>query len=207
MLKVGITGGIGSGKTLICKIFELMGIPVYYADDRAKYLMVNRAEIVTSIKKLFGAEAYLPDGSLDRGFIAQQVFGNSGKLQQLNEIVHPAVWADGQQWHAKQLQKAHPYSLKEAALIFESGGDEHLDKVITVFAPPEVRINRVMIRDGITAQQVKERISKQWPDEKKVALADFVIFNDGSKFLIPQILKIHRALVNKVEEQQTPHQR
>lgn len=191
MLKVGITGGIGSGKTTVCRIFETLGIPVYYADDRAKWLMIHSAEVKEKIIRLFGEEAY-KNGSLNREFIAGIVFKAPEKLQQLNQIVHPAVKKDGQEWHLSQ--KGVPYTLKEAALIFESGSFKDLDKVITVFAPKEVRIQRILARDQTTREAVEARMDNQMPEEEKIARADFVIYNDGQHSLIKQVYAIHEQL-------------
>ena len=170
-LKVGITGGIGSGKSTVCKIFETMGIPVYYADDQAKKLMTNSTELVDSIKNLLGTNAYLPNGTLNRPFIAKQVFNDQEMLSELNSLVHPAVWRDGEQWHQKQQS---PYTIKEAALLFESGGNQFLDAIITVTAPEEIRIQRVMSRDQMSQEQVQARMNKQWPESKKAAMSDYV---------------------------------
>ncbi len=190
MLKVGITGGIGSGKTTVCKIFESLGIPVYYADDRAKLLMVENTEIVEGVKSLFGADAYFPDGSLNRKKIAAAAFQNKDLLAKLNKIVHPAVFQDSITWlnaHAEA-----PYTLKEAAILFESGSFRLMDKNITVFAPEWDRIGRVMKRDGTAFDEVLSRISKQMPDHEKIKLADFLIYNDGSKSLIKQVINLHQ---------------
>ncbi len=192
-LKVGITGGIGSGKTTVCKIFETLGIPVYYADDRAKALMVEDEKLITNIKNLFGEEAYLPDGELNRKHIADIAFHNPLKLKELNAVVHPAVLEDGNRWHAEQ--KDAPYTLKEAALIFESDSYQHLDKIITVFAPQNVRLERVLLRGGnLTKEDIEARMSKQLPEEEKMKRANFIIYNDGEQALIPQVMKIHRLL-------------
>lgn len=195
-LKIGITGGIGSGKTTVCRIFETLGIPVYYADDRAKALMVENKDLIKNIKNLFGEEAYLPDGALNRAFIANIAFHNPLKLNELNALVHPAVWKDGEDWHNTQTDA--PYTLKEAALLFESGGNRFLDKIITVVAPIETRIERVILRgDGtMTRSDVEARIAKQLPDEEKIKQSDFVIWNDGTQLLMPQVLAIHRSIKN-----------
>lgn len=193
MLKVGITGGIGSGKTTICKIFESLNIPIYYADDRAKNLMVNDRKLVEGIKDLFGENAYLENGSLNRERIGSIVFSDKEMLAKLNALVHPAVRLDGENWFQEQAGK--PYALKEAALHFESGGYKLMDKMITVFAPEVMRIERVMQRDNTTAEAVKARIDKQLPDSNKVELADFVIYNDGTQSLIKQVMNVHQALV------------
>lgn len=194
MLKVGITGGIGSGKTTVCKIFESLNIPIYYADDRAKSLMVNDMKLVKDIKQLLGENAYLKNGSLNREYISAIVFSDKTMLEKLNQLVHPAVRLDGENWFKSQVDK--PYALKEAALHFESGGYQLMDKMITVFASEAIRIERVMKRDKTTAEAVKARIDKQLPDSEKIRLADFVIYNDGTQSLIKQVVKVHQVLVD-----------
>ncbi len=191
--KIGITGGIGSGKTTVCQIFETLGIPVYYADERAKWLMVNDSTLVEGIKNLFGGAAYTENGELNRAYISQIVFSDSQKLQQLNALVHPAVLRDGEAWHAAQ--KEVPYTLKEAALIYESGSYKELNKVIVVTAPIEVRIKRVMQRDGVTQDAVEARLQQQMPEEEKIERADFIVNNDGNWTLVPQVLAIHKQLL------------
>lgn len=191
-LKVGITGGIGSGKTTVCKIFETLGIPVYYADERAKWLMVNDPDLIKDIKVLFGEAAYNSEDHLNRKYISDIVFNNPEKLNQLNSLVHPAVAKDGSAWN--QAQVGVPYTLREAALIYEAGINKHLDYVIVVTAPLELRIQRVMQRDQIPREAVEARIDKQMPEEEKVRLGDFVIVNDGEQALIPQVLAIHQKL-------------
>ncbi|MDX1667272.1 MAG: dephospho-CoA kinase, partial [Saprospiraceae bacterium] len=166
MLKVGITGGIGSGKTTVSRIFESIGIPVYYADDRAKWLMKNDAQIVRKIKKAFGEEAYTSEGELNRTFLADRVFGDEEQLRRLNRIVHPAVRRDADHWHLNQ--SGVPYTLKEAALLFESGSYRYLDRIISVTAPRALRIKRVMKRDGVSRGKVLARIEHQIPEAEKV---------------------------------------
>lgn len=192
MLLVGITGGIGSGKTTVCKIFEVLGIPVYYADDRAKYLMHSNTALVNSLKETFGEEIYR-NNQLDRAVLAAKVFNNKGELERLNSLVHPAVAQDALDWQMEHLDA--PYTLKEAALLFEAGSYKALNKVIVVTAPLQLRIDRVTARDQVTAEQVMARINSQWPEEEKVSLADFVIHNDGQQELIPQVLAIHEQLM------------
>ncbi len=193
MLKIGITGGIGSGKTTVCRIFEYaFNIPVYYADDRAKWLMTEQTTVKSQIIDLLGSAAYQADGQLDRQYIAGQVFSNQQKLTALNNIVHPAVKADGLNWFEQQVT---PYALKEAALLYESGSHQQLDKIIVVTAPESLRIERVMQRDGVNAEAVQARIAKQMPETEKVALADFVINNDGQQFLSHQVRAIHQQLL------------
>lgn len=197
MLRIGITGGIGSGKTTVCKIFETLEIPVYYADDRAKWLMVNSPTLQNGIRQLFGKKAYGEDGSLNRAHISSIAFKDTAKLQKLNALVHPAVFVDGENWQQEQLALGVPYTIKEAALIYESGSHQTLDKVIVVTAPEELRIDRVMKRDGLAAEAIKDRIARQMPEEEKVARADYVIHNDGEQSLIKQVLAIHHQLIDQ----------
>ena len=192
MLHIGITGGIGSGKTTVCKIFEVLGIPVYYADIRAKWLMENNSELCNRIKDLLGQEAYTHEGRLNRSWIASRVLANPELLEGLNGLVHPAVALDGLQWQEEQ--KDVPYTLKEAALLFESGSYRFLDKIIVVTAPVEVRIARVMARDKASRETVLGWIAKQMDEAEKAAQADFVIQNDGKHLLIPQVMTVHHTL-------------
>ncbi|MEM6966584.1 MAG: dephospho-CoA kinase [Bacteroidota bacterium] len=195
MMKIGITGGIGSGKTTVCKIFESLGIPVYYADDRAKKLMIENAELVQKIKNLLGDDAYFQDGTLNRPYIASIVFQDKEKLEQLNGLVHPAVRKDGIQWH--DAQSLVPYTLKEAALLVESGNHQLLDTLISVWAPKEVRIQRVLNRDGALRAEIEARMDKQLPEYEKLKIADFVIINDGNRALVKQVVKLHRHFVSR----------
>lgn len=190
---IGVTGGIGSGKTTVCKIFEVLGATTYYADDRARWLMENDSELVLQIKNLFGERAFSNE-KLDRKFIASQVFNNESQLKKLNGLVHPAVAKDVAQWAIRN-QNAN-LLLKEAALLFETGSYKNLKKNILVTAPEEVRIERVTTRDSHrSAQDVKDIIRKQMDDREKISLADFVIENDGKKSLIMQVMKIYESLV------------
>ncbi len=192
MLKVGITGGIGAGKTTVCRLFELLNVPVYYADDRAKALMTDDQELVAQIKILLGNQAYFEDGSLNRKHIASIVFKDKGKLALLNALVHPAVAKDSQIWFSQL--KNTPFALKEAALLFEAGSYKELDQIITVAAPLELRIERVMKRDNVTRDAVLARIDKQLPQEEKVKQSDFVINNDTEDSLIQQVIEIRNKL-------------
>lgn len=196
MLRIGITGGIGSGKTTVCRIFESLGIPVYYADDRAKELMASDPELKAGIRELFGPEAYHPDGSLNRQHIGSIAFHDPGKLKALNNLVHPAVFRDSERWNEEQEAHNVPYTLKEAALIFESGSYRLLDKVIMVYAPRELRLERVMQRDGAEREEVEARMAKQMPEEEKMERSDFVIYNDGSRSLLRQVLNLHQQLTH-----------
>lgn len=196
MLKVGITGGIGSGKTTVCKIFEVLRVPVYYADERAKALMQTDLKLIHSVKELFGEAAY-KNGKLNRPFVAEKVFNDKPLLDKLNSIVHPAVAADAMQWMAQQADK--PYAIKEAALLFESGSYKHLDKIILVHAAMETRIARLKSRDNATRAQITARMRHQLPDDEKMKLADFIIHNDAQRQLIPQVLAIHQSLLELSE--------
>ncbi len=195
-MKVGITGNIGSGKTTICKIFETLDIPIYYADDQAKLLMVEDQNVREKIKLLFGIKAYQDDGTLDRAYIGSIVFNNPQMLSRLNYIVHPAVRAHSAKW-AKLNSKA-PYVLKEAALMVESENYKDLDKLIVVSAPLELRIQRVMKRDGVDKEAVMARENKQMAEAEKIELADYIIINDGDQALIPQVQKIHKSLLSLI---------
>ncbi len=189
MLKVGITGGIGSGKTTVCRIFKALGIPVYDADREAKNLMNTHLDLVNAIKAAFGNEAYGADGMLDRQYLASRVFNDEQALAQLNAIVHPVVIQAANDWAAAQ---DAPYTVKEAALMFQSGSYVHNDVNVVVAAPDELRIDRVMQRDAVTEQQVRARMDKQWAQDEQIEKADYVIWNDGKRMLIPQVLELDR---------------
>ncbi|HMR43909.1 MAG TPA: dephospho-CoA kinase [Saprospiraceae bacterium] len=195
MLKIGITGGIGSGKTTVCKIFESLGIPVYYADDRAKWLMENDPKLVAGLKNMFGENVFDAGGKLNRTLIAQSVFGDEKKLAALNSLVHPAVFEDAAAWFAKQ--KNQPYALKEAALLVESGSYKELDRLIVATAPEKLRIERVVKRDGVSESAVKARIKNQLPESEKITHADFIINNDGRHSLVKQVWEIHQLLLKE----------
>jgi dephospho-CoA kinase len=193
MLKVGITGNIGSGKTTVSKIFEVLGIPVFYADDEAKKVMVNDAILVDAIKENFGAEAYFADGTLNRKHIAGIVFNNQAELQKLNAIVHPATFRAFDNWLPQHV--GAPYILKEAALLFESDSYKMCDKTIMITAPLDMRVARVMERDGLSKAEILSRDSKQFTQEVKLGLADYSIKNDNTELVIPQVLKLHSMFI------------
>ncbi len=192
MIKVGITGGIGSGKTTVCKVFELLGVPVYNADDEAKQILDSNEEVKEKILNIFGIELLNDKGKIDKKKLASFVFNNKEKLEKLNFLVHPAVRQHFENW-LKQ-HSAKKYILKEAAILFESGAYKLVDKVIMVTAPLELKINRTMQRDKISREQVEQRINNQLSDEEKIKRSQFVIHNDEMQLLIPQILNIHRQL-------------
>ncbi|MBI1286734.1 MAG: dephospho-CoA kinase [Flavobacteriales bacterium] len=193
MKVVGITGGIGSGKTTACKVFEQLGVPVYYADNRAKELMVNDKVLKDRIVAAFGDEAYI-NGRLNRAYLAAQVFNSKEKLSVLNGIVHPAVADDFDQWLEQQTSD---YVLKEAAILFESGAYQDVDISVLVIAPEQLRIERVMARDGASEEDALRRMKNQWTQERKAKLADHILNNDGSELLIPQVLELHRKFSSK----------
>lgn len=192
-IKVGITGGIGSGKSFVAKIFKTLGVPFYDADKQAKIMMVKSESIRRGLIETFGDEVYFGDGSLNRKWLSAQVFNDPDKLELLNSIVHPVVIQDAVDWAAAQTSC---YSLKEAALLFESGSFKTLDYTILVVAPEEIRIDRVMARDNVSREEVLNRINKQLPDEEKCKLADFILINDGSEPLLPQIYRLHKQLTS-----------
>lgn len=191
MLRLGITGGIGSGKTTAAKIFEVLGIPVYYADDAAKRLMNENEELKHKIQQQFGNDIY-KEGKLDRKKMAEIVFSSPEKLASLNALVHPATLKDAERWMQKQNSS---YTLKEAALIFESGAHEHLDYVIGVTAPAEESIQRTMKRDGVTRQEVIARMDKQLDEATKMKRCDFVLNNADQEMLLPQVLALNEKLI------------
>ena len=188
-LKIGVTGGIGSGKSVVCRIFRVLGIPVFDADTEAKRVMTNDAGLVRAIRAEFGEGAYYVDGTLNRAYMAEQVFNDEQRLKKLNALVHPVAIQAGEVWAARQHA---PYTIKEAALLFESGSFRLNDYTILVTAPLEMRIERVMQRDDVTSAQVEARMARQWPEDTKKQLADFVLVNDGETPLIPQILELDK---------------
>jgi dephospho-CoA kinase len=194
-LKVGITGGIGSGKSTVARIFETLGVPVFYADEAAKKLMNEDADLKAKITSAFGPDSYA-HGSLNRPYISSTVFNNPSKLALLNSIVHPATIADADKW---MQQQTTPYAIKEAALIFESGAQKWLDKVIGVYAPAPLRIQRVMKRDKITEDEVIARLNKQMDEDEKLRLCDYIVNNDEQELLIPQVLKLDAILRKEAE--------
>lgn len=197
MLKVGITGGIGSGKTTVCQVFHTLGIPVFYADEAARQLMETDPVLVRHITSLFGPEAYTA-GRLNRPHIASVAFQQPDKLQQLNAITHPATIQYAQNWMEKQ---EAPYVIKEAAIFFESGSYADMDVMIGVYAPEQVRLQRAMKRDGATREKITARMAQQMNEEEKMKRCDYVIINDDHQAIIPQVLRLHQLLLQQAGHQ------
>ena len=195
MRKIGITGNIGSGKSTVSKIFQVLGIPVYDADSRAKWLMTNDNNLIIQIKEIFGNEAYFNDNSLNRKHISDIAFVNKSKLNELNSAVHPAVAQDFKNWSDNQNSD---YILKEAALLIESKSYLDLDELILVKCPLETRIQRTMSRDGVDRTSVEARINNQMSEEDKVPYSNYIINNDGNELVITQVLKIHHQILEKI---------
>jgi dephospho-CoA kinase len=191
MIKVGITGGIGSGKSMICKVFLCLGVPVYHADIEAKVLMNTDSGIRNQLTDLLGEDIYTGD-SLDRQKMAGLIFNNSGLLLHVNKIIHPRVTAHFQTWltqHANQ-----PYIIQESAILFESNTYRFFDKIVTVASPEEIRVKRVISREGMTVETVQSIMQNQMPEEDKISRSHHVIINDENKLVLPQILKLHAIL-------------
>ncbi len=190
-LRIGLTGGIGSGKSTVAKVFEVLNIPVLYADDIAKELMNRDPVLRQHLIAAFGEKVYIND-KLDRTYLSSVVFNDKIQLERLNAIVHPATIAEADRWFTEQTS---PYVIKEAALLFESGSSAGLDYIIGVSAPQPVRILRTMKRDNITREQVLQRINKQVDESIKMKLCDFVLLNDEQHMLLPQIMKLHEQFL------------
>ena len=195
MLRIGITGGIGSGKTTVAKIFEVLGVPVYYADDAAKKLMNEDEEIREKIIHHFGPESYL-DGKLNRPFLAKQIFSDPGKTKIINSIIHPATIADAAKWMDAQ---SAPYAIKEAALIFEAHAEKNLDLIIGVTARVQMRMKRVMQRDNISESAFLARAEKQMDEGEKMSRCDIIINNDEEEILIPKVVAVHENIMRNID--------
>ena len=196
MKLIGLTGGIGSGKSTVAGLFRTLDIPVYESDVRAKLLMNENKEVKEQILKLFGPGAYSNDQELIRSWLASKVFSDPSLLKQLNAIVHPGVYNDLKQWANEELQLTAPYLLQESAILFEEDLLSKLQAIILVVAPEATRISRVMKRDNSTEEQIRDRMKFQWPDEKKIPISDFIIYNDGERSLISQVMDIDQMIRN-----------
>lgn len=190
MILIGLTGGMGAGKSTVADLFKTLGIPVYNSDERAKALMSSNQEVRKSIEDLLGADAYTSNGELNRSWIASQVFSDPVKLDKLNAIVHPAVHQDIEKWAVEPAQKNAPYMLQETAILFEENLVSRMNAVILVVADIEERVSRIQKRDHISREQILDRMKHQWTDEQKIPLSDYVIFNDQGRSLIRQVTDI-----------------
>jgi len=187
MIKVGLTGGIGSGKSLVCSIFSAMGYPVFNADYEARLVVENDTNTINKIKALFGEGIYA-DGNLNRAKVGEMVFSNPSLLEKLNGIVHPPVIERFFRWVEEN--KQHAIVVMEAAILFESGTDKGVDKVILVIAPNEIRIERIKARDGLSQELISDRMSRQLPQDELIKRSNYIIDNDGVKLIVPQVIKI-----------------
>jgi dephospho-CoA kinase len=192
MKKIGLTGGIGSGKSTVADIFRQLGIPVFNSDEVARKLQDENEEVKNGIKKIFGDTVYDDNGKLIRKKIASIVFSDKNKLEQLNAVVHPAVGKAFEQFCEENKQAK--YILKEAAILFEIGDEKNLDEMILVAAPEEVRVQRVVARDGISKEEVLSRMKNQWSQKEKIKLANYVIVNDRKELVLPQVVSLNEEL-------------
>ncbi|MHC2992191.1 dephospho-CoA kinase [Pontibacter sp. HJ8] len=196
MLKIGITGGIGVGKTIVCRMFQVLGIPVYDADTRAKWVMQYDPQLKEELQEAFGTAAYTPEGQLNRTYLSSVVFNNPERLALLNALVHPHVGTDFEKWAAAHA--AAPYVIKEAALMFESESWRQMDEIIAVFAPLDVRMKRLLQRDQHrTEADIRAIISKQLKEEEKMARAHHIVYNDDKQLIIPQVLALHEQFKSR----------
>ena len=196
-MKIGLTGNIGSGKSTVCRIFESLGIPVFYADIEAK-LLYKREDVKKAVKNELGSTVFNTRHEVDFKKLASVIFSNKDALTFINGLIHPLLFERYNQW--LELHKKSPYTIHESAILFEHHLEKRFDKTITVFCPEPIRIKRVMQRDNTTKADVIQRISNQMDDELKNKLADFVIVNDGTKMLIPQVMEIDKAISNSATE-------
>lgn len=190
-MKLGVTGGIGSGKTTVCRVFNVLGIPVFSADPAANKIIDTNADIIRGINSLAGKDLY-PDGSLDRSLLASMIFNDKSFLGKINSLVHPVVFDKFKRWAKEQNA---PYVIMEAAILFESGASKLVDKVVTIIAPMEERMERVIKRNKLSRDQVMDRINNQMDDESKTKLSDYIIHNSENDMIIPAILKIHEDIL------------
>lgn len=191
MLKIGLTGGIGTGKTTVAKIFETLKVPIYYSDYWAKYLTNNSSEIITKLKKEFGEDIYLQEGELNKTKLSSIIFSDKSRLTKVNDIVHPVVRAHFDNWVRDIETQGFSYIIKEAAILFESGANKQVDKVIIVTSSKKLRIKRLQRRDDISADEIQKKMNSQMSEEEKISLSDYIIKNNDNEMLIPQVLELH----------------
>jgi dephospho-CoA kinase len=190
-LRLGVTGGIGSGKTTVCKVFGVLGVPVFMADDVARELMNNNISVLEKLNAITGKDLF-PDGYLNRKALAQMIFNDHTLLEKVNAIVHPLVFSEFEKWSSEQNK---PYVIMEAAILFESHADKIVDRVVSITAPIEERIARVMGRSELSRSQVLERVNNQLEDEERNQRSYYVINNSDNDLIIPEILKIHEEMI------------
>jgi dephospho-CoA kinase len=192
--KLGVTGGIGSGKTSVCRVFDVLGVRVFSADKEAREIMESDSRIISSLNSISGIDLY-SNGTLDRAELARIIFNNNTLLKKVNALVHPAVFNRFMKW---TLDQSSPYVIMEAAILFESGAAEFVDRVATVVAPVEQRMERVILRNKLSVEQVRERMRNQMDDESRMKLSDYVIYNSENDMIIPAILKIHNDIMSYI---------
>lgn len=196
-MKLGITGGIGSGKTSVCRVFNVLGIPFFSADEDARKIMDSDNKIIEKVKTIAGKDVY-SSGSLDRTELARLIFNNDNLLKKINAVVHPIVFEHFKSW-AKSATA--PYVIMEAAILFESGASDLVDRTVTVVTPVEERIERIVRRNNLTREQVLDRIKNQMGDEEKIRLSDYIIYNSEHEMIIPSVLKIHEEILSITKTQ------
>jgi len=194
MLRIGLTGGIGSGKSTVAKVFEELGIAVFYADNEAKKFLFN-SDVKSDLSRLFGEEIFDKKGEIIRANLAQIVFSNPQSIQKLNKLIHPRLMEQFKIWALEKESEGDSYVIMEAAILFEAGFSTNVDKVLCITAPIQERIVRVIKRDGVTAKQVEDRMSHQWSDDKRAKLSDFVIDNSDSNMILEEIIELHTGLL------------
>ncbi|MDX9724831.1 MAG: dephospho-CoA kinase [Bacteroidales bacterium] len=195
-LKLGVTGGIGSGKTTVCKVFSVLGVPVFSADDEARKLQDNDPDLRRKINSLAGKDLFT-SGKLDRAALAELIFRDRELLEKVNSVVHPAVFGYFREWVRKQ---DAPYSIMEAAILFESGASGMMDRILTVVTPLEERIERVVKGNRLTREQITERMMNQIDDETRISKSDYVIFNSESDMIIPAVLGVHKEMLRQYQK-------
>ena len=195
MLTIGITGGIGSGKTIVCNIFRTLGVPVFQADEEARKEMIHNPLIKSRLQNIFGQDIYTPEGALNKNKISGIIFNDSKAPKKMNETVHPFVNQAFAKWYNSH--RHQPYVIREAAILFESGSYKSMDKIVLVFCPEALRIQRIMERDGKTESEIQQIMKNQWTDGKKSKLSDYIIQNDVKRLVIPQVLELHSVFSNQ----------
>lgn len=190
-LTLGVTGGIGSGKTSVCRVFDVLGVPVFSADREAQEIMKTDNVIIGKINSIVGKDLYI-NGSLNRKELATIIFNDNTLLEKVNSVVHPAVFDRFRKWVSEQTT---PYVIMEAAILFESGASKYVDKIATVIAPVEQRVERVILRNKLSREEVLERMRNQMDDTTRMKLSDFIISNSENDMIIPAILKIHHDIL------------